>query len=131
MIPVASLPGLIVLKLFEWVDRKHERRDAPDILKIISEYADAGNEERLYTDEIQLLESANFDITAAGARLLGKDARRISRAETAASLTNILANISLRQELINQMIQSGNRTDQSFADYCTLLSDNLERGFTE
>jgi len=29
-IPVASLPGLIVLKLFAWVDRKHERRDAPD-----------------------------------------------------------------------------------------------------
>jgi len=52
-------------------------------------------------------------------------------AETAASLTNILANISLKQELINQMIQSGNRTDQSFADYCTLLSDNFERGFTE
>jgi predicted nucleotidyltransferase len=130
-IPVASLPGLIVLKLFAWVDRKHERRDAPDILKIISEYADAGNEERLYTDEIQLLEAASFDITAAGARLLGKDTRGISSAETTASLTNILANTSLKQELINQMIQSGNRTDPSFADHCTLLLNKFERGFTE
>jgi len=47
VIPVVSLPGLIILKLFAWLDRKHERRDAPDILKIVSEYADAGNEERL------------------------------------------------------------------------------------
>jgi hypothetical protein len=80
VIPVASLPGLIILKLFAWLDRKHERRDAPDILKILSEYADAGNEERLYADEIQLLEAADFDISAAGAQLLGKDARRISGA---------------------------------------------------
>ena len=129
VIPVASLPGLIILKLFAWLDRKHERRDAPDILKILSEYADAGNEERLYADEIQLLEAADFDITAAGAQLLGKDARRISGAETTASLTNILANASLKQELVNQMIQSGNRTDEPFADHCALLLDNFEQGF--
>jgi predicted nucleotidyltransferase len=131
VIPVVSLPGLIILKLFAWLDRKHERRDAPDILKIVSEYADAGNEERLYTDEIQFLEAADFDVTAAGARLLGKDARRISSAETAASLMNVLADASLKQELVNQMIQSGNRTDEFFADHCTLLLDNFERGFTK
>jgi predicted nucleotidyltransferase len=131
VIPVVSLPGLIILKLFACLDRKHERRDAPDILKIVSENADAGNEERLYTDEIQFLEAADFDVTAAGARLLGKDARRISSAETAASLMNVLADARLKQELVNQMIQSGNRTDEFFADHCTLLLDNFERGFTK
>jgi predicted nucleotidyltransferase len=52
VIPVASLPGLIILKLFAWADRKHEKRDAPDILKILADYADAGNEDRLYADEL-------------------------------------------------------------------------------
>jgi predicted nucleotidyltransferase len=30
VIPVVSIPVLLVLKLFAWADRKHERRDAPD-----------------------------------------------------------------------------------------------------
>ena len=113
------------------MDRKHERRDAPDILKIISEYADAGNEERLYTDDLQLLEAAEFDITPAGARLLGRDACCICTAETAISVANILTDVSLRQELLNQMIQSGARSDEFFADHCALLLDNFERGFKE
>jgi predicted nucleotidyltransferase len=131
VIPVASLPGLIILKLFAWLDRKHERRDAPDILKIISEYADAGNEERLYTDELQLLEAAKFDITTAGARLLGEDARRISTAETAATLIKVLGDTSLKQELLNQMVQSGSRLDEPFTNHCTLLLDNFHFGFTK
>jgi predicted nucleotidyltransferase len=113
------------------VDRKHERRDAPDISKIISEYADAGNKERLYTDELQLLEAAEFDITAAGARLLGRDACRIWTAENAISVANVLTDIRLRQELLNQMVQGGARSDKSFADLCALLLDNFERRFTE
>lgn len=69
MISVASLPGLIILKLFVWVDRKHEKRDAPDILKILTDYADAGNEDRLYVDtRASLLEAAGFD-----SRLLAHD----------------------------------------------------------
>jgi predicted nucleotidyltransferase len=131
VIPVASLPGLIILKLFAWVDRKYERRDAPDILKIISEYADAGNEERLYTDHIQLLEAAGFDVTIAGARLLGKDARRIAKEETAATLANIFETDRIKRDLVNQMVQSANRSDESFADNCTRLLDNFHHGFGE
>jgi predicted nucleotidyltransferase len=131
VVAVASLPGLIVLELFAWMDRKHERRDAPDILKIISEYADAGNEERLYTDEVQLLEAVGFDTATAGARLLGKDARRICSAETAASVAKVLNDTSLKQELLNQMVQGGARTDDFFAAHCALLLDNFQYGFTE
>src|SRR5205085_12544899 len=54
VVPVASLPGLLILKLFAWADRKHEKRDAPDILKILTDYADAGNEDRLYADELPI-----------------------------------------------------------------------------
>lgn len=131
VIPVASLPALIILKLLAWADRKHERRDAPDILKILSDYADAGNEDRLYADELPLLEAAEFDIPIAGARLLGKDARRIASQETAASIAKMFADPNLKRELLNQLVQASPRSDESSAGYCTLLLDNFQRGFTE
>jgi predicted nucleotidyltransferase len=45
----------------------------------------------LYTDQLPLPEAAGFDVTIAGAQLLGKDARRIASEETAASITKLLA----------------------------------------
>ncbi len=131
VIPVASLPGLIILKLFAWADRKHEKRDAPDILKILADYADAGNVDRLYADELSLLEAAGFDVPIAGARLLGKDARHIASRETLASIAKMLADPNLKQELLNQLVQASLRSDQSFAGYCTLSLDNFQRGFIE
>ena len=89
-----------------------------------------GNEDRLYADELPLLEAAEFDIPVAGARLLGKDARRIASQETAASIAKMLANLNLKRELLNQLVQAGLRSGESFAGYCTLLLDNFQRGFT-
>lgn len=131
VVPVASLPGLIILKLFAWADRKHEKRDAPDILRILTEYGDAGNEDRLYEDELPLFEAAGFDVPIAGARLLGKDARHIASEETSASIAKMLGDPDLKRELLNQFVQTGPRSDQSFADRCSLLLDNFQRGFTE
>lgn len=51
-----------------------------------------------------LLEAAGFDVTIAGAQLLGKDARRIASEETAASITKLLADPNLKQELLNQLV---------------------------
>ena len=131
VVPVTSLPGLIILKLFAWADRKHEKRDAPDILKILTDYADAGNEDRLYADELPILEAAEFDVPIAGARLLGKDARHIASQETSASIARILADPDLKRELLNQLVQTSPRSDQSFADHCALLLDNFQLGFTK
>jgi len=131
VVPVTSLPGLIILKLFAWADRKLEKRDAPDILKILTDYADAGNEDRLYADELPILEAAEFDVPIAGARLLGKDARHIASQETSASIAKILADPDLKRELLNQLVQTSPRSDQSFADHCALLLDNFQLGFTE
>jgi predicted nucleotidyltransferase len=131
VVPVASLPGLMILKLFAWADRKHEKRDAPDILKILTEYADAGNEDRLYADELPLLEAAEFDVPIAGARLLGKDALHIASQETSASIAKMLADPDLKRELLNQLVQTSLRSDRSFADRCILLLENFQRGFAE
>ena len=48
VVRVVSLPSLLVLKLFAWLDRKQEKRDAPDIHTLLKEYGDAGNEDRLF-----------------------------------------------------------------------------------
>ncbi|WP_433965220.1 nucleotidyl transferase AbiEii/AbiGii toxin family protein [Tunturiibacter gelidiferens] len=77
IIPVASLPGLIVLKFFAWLDR-HEGRDVQDIRRLIETYTDAGNVDRLYEEEADELERVGFDTVLAGAFLLGKDAQRIT-----------------------------------------------------
>ncbi len=76
-IPVASLPGLTVLKLFAWLDR-HEQRDVQDIRRLMETYTDAGNVDRLYDEEGDELERVNFDTILAGSYLLGKDAQRIT-----------------------------------------------------
>ena len=72
-----QVPGLIVLKLFAWLDR-HEGRDVQDIRRLIETYTDAGNVNRLYEEEADELERVGFDTILAGAFLLGKDAQLIT-----------------------------------------------------
>ena len=74
-IPVISLPSLAVLKLIAWCDRHTETaNDATDFLLIARRYAAAGNLDRLYETEPELLRAVEFDPDLAGAILLGKDA---------------------------------------------------------
>jgi predicted nucleotidyltransferase len=58
-IPVAPLAGIAVLKLFAWHDRQTNDKDALDLHRVISNYADAGNFDRLYDEEFQFLEQAS------------------------------------------------------------------------
>jgi hypothetical protein len=82
VVPVVSIPVLLVLKLLAWVDRKHEKRDAADIHTLLKEYGDAGNEHRLYGEELNVLEAEGYDFELAGARLIGHDAARVISPDT-------------------------------------------------
>lgn len=74
IVRVASIPGLMILKLVAWSDRGRETdKDAADIYRLLSTYADAGNTDRLYENEMDLLEAVGFDLQLAGAELLGRD----------------------------------------------------------
>lgn len=71
---VASVAGLTLLKLAAWVDRGREsNKDAADLYRLLTSYADAGNTDRLYEQELDLLEAVDFDMQLAGAELLGRD----------------------------------------------------------
>ena len=81
-IDVASLPALILLKIWAWKDRRYVApgKDASDIWMLLRHYADAGNQDRLYGEEGEkgdALAAYAFDLEQAGAWLLGKDARQV------------------------------------------------------
>ena len=89
-VPVVSLAALSILKLFAWQDRKTSDKDALDLYRVISTYADAGNIDRLYDSEIALLEQVNYDLELAGAALVGRDGRQLSGPATLEKLRTLL-----------------------------------------
>lgn len=79
VIRVASLTGLALLKLVAWSDRGRETdKDAVDLYQLMVSYADAGNTDRIYDAELELLEAVGYDVELAGAELLGRDVRRLA-----------------------------------------------------
>ena len=88
-VDVPTLYALMLLKLAAWADRRvipPLGKDAHDIRLLLKHYLEAGNQERLYTVAAHLLDRADFDFEAAGAWLLGHDARvMLNESVTAAS----------------------------------------------
>jgi predicted nucleotidyltransferase len=88
-INVPPLPGLVLLKLSAWADRRLMPpldKDAYDIRLLFKHYLEAGNQERLYVEAAHLLDRSDFDFEVAGAWLLGHDARALL--EVSATATN-------------------------------------------
>lgn len=108
----ASLAGLVLLKLFAWLDRGQPAgvaKDALDLVTIVTGYADAGQEDRLYVERQELLAMCAFDVPSAGALLLADDVKIITppllldslRQESSeqGALDRLLDQITLRQTL--------------------------------
>lgn len=101
---VSSLPGLTVLKLLAWNDRRGRTdKDAVDLAKILAAYSRAGADARIYEAEIELLEDCDYDIDLAAAHLLGRDAAAICGDPTGGLLRAILESDSLLDALLRQM----------------------------
>jgi len=90
-VPVVSLAALAILKIFAWEDRKTTDKDAVDLYRLISTYADAGNEDRLYEPDSPHMEKFSYDLELAGAALAGEDSRLLSSATTITRLRTIAA----------------------------------------
>jgi len=91
-VPFVSPAALALLKLIAWRERGSaiNRRDARDLGLLLKTYLRAGNEERLYGEHAALLDEADFDLDAAGARILGRDLANIAGHETRVRLEQIL-----------------------------------------
>jgi predicted nucleotidyltransferase len=76
---VVLLPAMAVLKIVAWHDRQYDSpgKDAADLWLLLRNYAEAGNQDLIYTDCITQLEAVSFDQDRAGAWLLGADSLRV------------------------------------------------------
>lgn len=110
-IKVASLPGIFILKLAAFNDRKAKtNKDADDMAFIITNYLDI-NETRAIEEHYDLYGVENFTRFIAGSTLLGRDIKTIleENAETLESFIGILeTELALEEEstLINQMLET-------------------------
>ena len=118
---VASLPGLALLKLIAWSDRGREtNKDAADLYRLLKTYADAGNTDRIYDHEIDLLEAVGFDMALEGAELLGRDVARICSRDALDQIRSVIKTAHELERLMHQMNQSSAYAETSAAVEGTL-----------
>lgn len=105
-VKVASLPGLAILKLFAWSDRRlRDAKDAIDFCTLLRSYGGAGNFDRL-SDPDQGWErffSLDCDEEKAGAWLLGGDCGVLVNSETAEHLRELWQEPGMQGQLISAM----------------------------
>ncbi len=129
---VPTLPSLAVMKLIAWNEKPNERaKDAEDLLFIMQEYEHAGNFDRLYKNEPDLLKEESFDNQLASIRLLGRDMAMIAEKDTAKEIRSILdAETQSSQDLIIKMIRGRLTFDSNF-ETIKLHLEKLKQGFVE
>ena len=129
-ISVASLPGIAILKLFAWADRRQENsKDALDLLALLRSYHEAGNVNRIYEEARALaaLEIVGYDLELAGAWLLGNDVAAMASAATLAQLEPLL-NGPTRAPLIEDMARALKGRDDAM-DYAHRLLEQFTEGY--
>ncbi len=133
-INLASLPGLAIMKLISWKEKyPNRKRDAEDLLFIMNKYEEAGNTERLYGEDLPLLQEEGFDTRLAGARLLGRDMARISDPKTFLIVKGILdAETGERSQykLATDMIREAGMAETKFNEILLQL-EKLKQGIVE
>ncbi|MGA9117852.1 MAG: nucleotidyl transferase AbiEii/AbiGii toxin family protein, partial [Bacteroidota bacterium] len=89
-IRVSTLAGLAVMKLISWDEAYPERaKDAQDFYLVANWYVDAGNYERVMSEDLNFSRLDNLDRTLSGARLLGRDMASIADGRTHSRLNDI------------------------------------------
>jgi predicted nucleotidyltransferase len=105
-VKILSLPAMAVLKILAWNDRPDRDKHPSDVLLILRSYHQAGQENRLYAEAIDLLERYGYDIELAGAALLGRDAGRDIVQDARLQVMRVLANDRNADKFIAQMTRS-------------------------
>lgn len=113
---VTSLAGLAALKLLSWSERGRETdRDAVDFWLILRNYGDPCHRERLLLEEDETLAAEGYDVSRAGARLLGVDMGRILGGKGTAFLSGMITtelDDSRSQRLLNVALRQTTAEDE-------------------
>lgn len=101
---VICLPAYILLKAIAWSER-HQLRpkvDAVDLLMVLANYIECGNQHRLHDDDSDLLYEQNFDYELSGAIMAGRDLKELLADQGGDPHPGILK----LQEIIQPQLQS-------------------------
>lgn len=119
-VKVASLPGIFILKLTAFNDRKNQtNKDADDLAFIIENYLEI-NIDRAAAENYDIYEAENFNSFTAGATLLGRDIKSIlgGNSETIQTFIQMLEDeLKLEEEspLLNQIIETHKNIEYEIA----------------
>ncbi len=130
-IAVASLPGIAILKLFAWADRRQDNtKDAIDLNTLLRSYHEAGNHNRIYEDARALaaLEAVEYDPELAGAWLIGNDVATTASTATITGLEPVLHG-ELRDRLVEDMSRAMKGRADALA-YASRLLEQFTTGLT-
>ena len=128
VVPVCSMASLAALKLFAWLDRRSKtRKDALDFSMILRRYGETLGD-GVY--EGAVIESVGYDRERAGARMLGKHARAVLRANATDSLLAVLNDARERDSLTVQ-IAAGLPHFEEPLDIATLWLEDFRLGLAE
>ncbi len=128
-----SLAGMTVLKFIAWNDRHHEfpTKDAVDIATLLKYYSQAGNEERLFNSNSDLMEAEDFDFDFAGARLLGRDMAEIMSPKTKKTVLDILAHNTDPDTNDSLIIAVANHLSDKDYERALKFLQNLKKGILD
>jgi predicted nucleotidyltransferase len=127
------LAGLALMKTVAW-DERHFERDAEDLALIMRHYLDAGNHDRIYSEEgdcFDLLDE-EFDCERASARILGRDVGRLLTESTRPIAERVLSKADRRGAVALAMAIVRNK-DNYYGDYDLTLAmlAELRTGISE
>lgn len=133
-IKVVTLAGLAILKLIAWDENSARRqKDASDLAFIIRNYLDAGNLERLFEDESDIVDSGDYEYEEGSARLLGRDISKIAHTSTITKLIKILKRDSQDKQghrIAMDVLQSNRLAGESY-EKVSAIFDALLKGITD
>ena len=130
-IRIVSIAGIAALKLLSWADGYPElRKDAIDLKFMLTHYLDAGQSERIWDAEIDLMDVPEFDYEIAGARLLGRDVARMASPETRGRLIGILTD-ELRPDGRHRLIGQWDMHDGEDEEVMYTILDTFLKGLGE
>ena len=133
-IKFSTLSGLALMKIISWKEMYPDRKtDAEDLLFIMKNYEVAGNEERLYSQALSLLEEEDFDTRLAGIRLLGMDIAKISDPQTLKAVKEILDSETgeqSRYRLVEDMVSGISMYSDQFDEILNYV-EKLKEGISE
>lgn len=131
-IQFVSLPGLALLKIISWNDNHLRRdKDAHDLLLLMRTYLDAGNQDRLWNEEGDLV-GEDSDYVRAGSRLLGRDIAAILSKEVKEAVIRILDKETGEQNqyrLVENMMDRG--SDSGAFEEALQLLEEMKLGILE